>query len=373
METANQKGSKKKSKKDMPGKKAKKAVDNRAEDETRKQYEELSKELKKMEEDRLKLEEENKKLEAEILILKKELKREDKITREVEKKVEGVEERVEEEAKVLGDLQTMRDEVQGIKENVEGAQKKLEELAKWKDEVSAKVIALEGSVKHVEHVPTLMSQMDEMGKQISKKGEVERIQKIEKGIKDIFEDIEELGEEIGYGETMNVSKIPSQVLEAAYQTILDDVVKELRKSFGAHEAEKIIVSVTDDLRQRTSGSELFRIRGSNIELEDVVMSIEKGLISNKQIQMTYEELVKKLAEHVPHYKPKNLRAIMRIKSLEFAVEKLRILIAEHEYVKKELGKLLKDHSPPKMKNTKTQKYDVPDALAEETTGGEESA
>lgn len=366
METTNQKGSGKKSKKDKPGKKAEKAMENRAEDGTRKQYEELSKELKKMEEDRLKLEEENKKLEAEIMALKKELKREDRITREVEKKVE-------EEAEALGNLQTMRDEVQSIKENVERTQEKLDDLGKWKDEVSAKLTALEDSAKHVEHVPTLISQMDELGKHISKKAEVERIQKIEKGIKDIFEDIEELGEEIGYGETMNISKIPSQVLEAAYQTILDDVVKELKKSFGAHEAEKIIVGVTDDLRQRTSGSELFRVRGSNIELEDVVMSIEKGLISNKQVQMTYEELVKKLAEHVPHYRPKNLRAMMRIKSLEFAVEKLRILIAEHEYVKKELGKLLKNQNTPGMKNTKTQKYDVPDAIAEETSGGEESA
>ncbi len=277
------------------------------------------------------------------------------------------------ETGIPDELERIRNEFTNIKEYFELVKNAIAELANWKADISQRVDDLESATIDPTHVHDLRAKMDEMGRHISKKAEIDRIKKVEKGIKDIFEDIDELGEEIGYGESLDVSKIPPQVLEGAYQIILDDVVKELKKSFGPHETEKVISSVTEELRQRTSGSELFRVRGPTIELEDVVMSIEKGLISNKQIQMTYEELLKKLAEHVPYYKPKNLRAMLRMKSIEFAVDKLRVLIAEHEYVKKELRRLLEDRSAPNEKKTKNKSNDIPDTLMEENTGGEESA
>jgi myosin heavy subunit len=337
--------------------------------------EERKKEMHNMEEERRRLEEENRRLRSEIVVIRKGLKLEDERTREVERELKDVEKKVEEEASTHDNLENTSQEIESIKERLNEIQAALDEIVKWRDDASSKIGELEDVAKHAEHVPDMRVQLDEIGLDVSKKVEVERFLKIEKGIEDLFSDLDDLGEEMGYGESLNVAKVPPQVLEAAYQVILDDLTRELKKSYGSHETERIITKVTEDLRLRTSGSELFRVNGPNIELEDVVRSIEKGLISNKQVQMTYMELLKKLAEHVPHYKHKNLRAMLKVKSLEYAVDKLRILIAEHEYVKNELEKLMKGHKSLEPKDSKGSKYNVPDAnmLAEDNTGGEESA
>jgi len=370
---------KRKSKKSRSRVKAEAEHEEKAADQTKlaeelkKIEEERKKELKKIEEERFKLIEENRKLQAELLAMRKELKKEDEKTQKIEKEIESVEKTIEEEKGAIGELANVKNDVLELKAKLEATQNALEDVTKWKAEITSKINEIADASKHAEHVPTLREQMEEMGRHISKKAEIDHIKAVEKGIKDVFEDLDDLGEELGYGEIMNVAKIPPQVLEAAYQTILDDLIKEMRKNFGSDESEKIIINVTEDLRQKTSGSELFRVSGANIELEDVVRSIEKGLISNKQVQMTYEELVKKLAEHIPYYKPKNLRALLKVKSLEFAVDKLRILIAEHEYVKKELNKLLRAQSLNLPKNSKNQKFNISDLLTNETSGGEESA
>jgi chromosome segregation ATPase len=337
--------------------------------------EERKKEMRAMADERSVLIEENKKLRKQILSLKEGLMLEDRRTEEVEHEIKDIEKKVEEEAASLGEVQDLGNELKDIKKGIANLKDSFDELEEWRLDIRKRIEALEANAHHVEHVPALRAQVDEMGQLVSKKVEMERIHKIEKGIEDIFEDLDDLGEEMGYGESLNVGKVPPQVLEATYQTVLDDLTKELKKSFGSHETEKIIVRAADDLRLRTTGSELFKVSGATIELEDVVRSIEKGLISNKQVQMTYEELLKKLAEHVPHHKPKNLRAILKIKSLEYAVDKLRVLISEHEYVKKELEKLLKGHKNPEPKDSNGQKYNMPDAktITDGTAGGEESA
>lgn len=340
-----------------------------------KMEEERKNELRAMADERSELIEENRKLRSQINSLKDGLMLEDRRTEEVEHEIKDIEKKVEEEAATLGEIQDLRNELKDIRKGIADLKGSFDEMDEWRLDIRKRIEELEASSQHIEHVPVLRAQVDEIDQRISKKVEMERVLKIEKGIEDIFDDLDDLSGEMGYGESLNVAKVPPQVLEATYQTILDDLTKELKKSFGSHETEKIILRVADELRLRTTGSELFRVRGAKIELEDVVRSIEKGLISNKQVQMTYEELVKKLEEHVPHHKPKNLRAILKIKSLEYAVDKLRVLISEHEYVKKELEKLVKGHQGPEPKDSNGQKYNIPDTktITDGTAGGEESA
>jgi hypothetical protein len=359
-----------------PGKsrKEKKTKAKKSGVETAKDSPTQSDELREMQERILQMENERKK-EMRMMAVKEGLMLEDRRTEEVEHEIKDIEKKVELEAASHSEMQDFRNELKDIRKGIAEMKSSFDEMDEWRLDVRKRIEALEATSQHAEHIPALREQVDEMGQLVSKKVEMERIQKIEKGIEDIFEDLDDLGEEMGYGESLNVAKVPPQVLEATYQTVLDDLTKELKKSFGSHETEKIILRVGDELRLRTTGSELFRVRGAKIELEDVVRSIEKGLISNKQVQMTYEELLKKLAEHVPHHKPKNLRAILKIKSLEYAVDKLRVLISEHEYVKKELEKLLKSPKNPEPKDSNGQKYNIPDTktTTDGTTGGEESA
>jgi len=138
--------------------------------------------------------------------------------------------------------------------------------------------------------------------------------------------VTQIQEEIGFGEDLNVSKIPPGILEVVYQSTIDDIVKQMWMVLGTHDAEHAMVTSLEELRNRTSGSELFRFDGRRIVTRDFVKSIEHNLISAKQIQMTYQELLNRLLEYVPGYKAKNFKAMIKVKSQEYAVDKVTFLI-----------------------------------------------
>ncbi|MEM2899168.1 MAG: hypothetical protein QXT63_00095 [Thermoplasmata archaeon] len=128
-------------------------------------------------------------------------------------------------------------------------------------------------------------------------------------------------EEIGFGEEMNIGKIPPSILEMVYQTTLDDVISELWKNLGPYESEKVIMKVLEEVRLNTSGSELFKFDGKRLCAKYVARTIEQRLISAKQIHITYNEILNKLLDHIPGHKAKNFNAMIKIKSQEYAVDK----------------------------------------------------
>jgi len=131
----------------------------------------------------------------------------------------------------------------------------------------------------------------------------------------------ELGEEVGFGESLNVSKIPPTILESVYEATLADAVKALIQSMGPYDAEALILKILEDIRTQTSGSELFKFESGKLRIINLARSLESKLISARQIQSTYSEVLKRIKEHVPGFKPKNFRAMLKIKSQEFAVDK----------------------------------------------------
>jgi predicted nucleic acid-binding Zn-ribbon protein len=133
--------------------------------------------------------------------------------------------------------------------------------------------------------------------------------------------ISELAEEVGFGESLNVSKIPPTILESVYDATLADAVKALVQNMGPYDAEALILKILEDIRTQTSGSELFKYEGGRLKIINLSKSLETKLISAKQIQATYSEILKRIKEHTPGYKPKNFRAMLKIKSQEFAVDK----------------------------------------------------
>ncbi len=151
--------------------------------------------------------------------------------------------------------------------------------------------------------------------------------RFDREIEKISDRVFDVMDEIGYGESLNVAKIPPNILEIVYSATLEDVVKEMNKALGDQEAERKINKALEDVRLRTSGSELFRFDGRRIVTENLARSLETHMISAKQIQTTYTELLKKLLETIPGYKAKNFQAMIKIKSQEYAVDKATVLSA----------------------------------------------
>jgi hypothetical protein len=160
--------------------------------------------------------------------------------------------------------------------------------------------------------------------------ELAKISRLNKDVERLDWKVEQLMDETGFGESMDVSKIPSNILEIVYQATLDDVVREMGKTRSQQEVGTIIEAQLEEVRKNTSGSELFRYNGRRILAENLARSIDHGLISAKQIQTTYAELLAQLLESVPAYKPKNFRAMIKIKSQEYAVDRVTHLLARTE-------------------------------------------
>ena len=151
--------------------------------------------------------------------------------------------------------------------------------------------------------------------------------------------VENLMEDVGFGEALDVSKIPPNILEIVYQFTLDDVTNALWKNLGSHDAEMLIRNTLEELRLRTSGSELFRFDGRYIVAKDLGRAIEKKLVSANQIHTTYDELLDKLLENLPRYKAKNFRAMIKVKSQEYAVDKITHILGEMTSVRENIANI----------------------------------
>jgi predicted nucleic acid-binding Zn-ribbon protein len=162
-------------------------------------------------------------------------------------------------------------------------------------------------------------------------------QHIIREMKKLDEKNEEILEEIGFGESMNVSKIPPNILESVYESTMEDIVIEIRKNRGSHDAEEIINRTLEDIRTRTSGSELFYFNGRRLSTRNLAKAISGKLISAKQVQTTYDELLSKLLEYLPGYKAKNFRAMIKLKSQEYAVDKSTLLLERFNLLKEDIN------------------------------------
>ncbi len=149
----------------------------------------------------------------------------------------------------------------------------------------------------------------------------------------------EILEEIGFGESLNVAKIPPNILESVYESTLTGAVSEIRRNYGSHDAENIITRTLEDVRTRTSGSELFYFNGRMLKTRNLANAIERKLISAKQVQTTYDEILSKLIEYLPGYKARNFRAMIKLKSQEYAVDKTTFLLENIDVLREHIDNL----------------------------------
>ncbi len=159
--------------------------------------------------------------------------------------------------------------------------------------------------------------------------------------------------EIGIGEIIDVSKVPPDILENVYQTILNDVVAQMKANIGPKDIEAVIFNILEGIRMETSGSELFDYDGRKIITRDIAKVVEQRLISAKQVQETYEEFLTRLVAYTYKYTPKNFKAMVNIKSQEYSVKNTQRHSVRIANIQKEVSGL------------KADLYTIPDKLTAE--------
>jgi len=203
-----------------------------------------------------------------------------------------------------------------------------------REELATQVAELEETVQTLNNLLSSLSarmlrNVDDLRDEVRRRVVYADLQPFQKEMDRIKSKIDDIVDEVGYGEALDITKVPPAILEAAYQAILDDVVAELKEARGAHDAEQHIVQSLEQVRLKTSGSELFTYRPHRLHA-GVAKALEKGLVSARQVQMTYEELLRHLLEPIHLHTPKNFRALIKIKSQEYSVDKALSLAKAQE-------------------------------------------
>jgi hypothetical protein len=260
----------------------------------------------------------------------------------MDEEIEGIERELEEiapeeEGAFFGTMHMDLDDLATELENLESeisTKVDFEAMKKMADDFQLTIKGIEDNVNGMTFkIDSLNQELEESGRKYG------TYQHIIREMKKLDEKNEEILEEIGFGEGMNVSKIPPNILESVYESTIEDIVNEIRKNRGSHDAEAIINRTLEDIRTRTSGSELFYFDGRMLRTRNLANSILHKLISAKQVQTTYDELLGKLLEYLPGYKAKNFRAMIKLKSQEYAVDKTTLLLERFNQLKEDINHL----------------------------------
>ncbi|UCE38449.1 MAG: hypothetical protein JSW00_04260 [Thermoplasmata archaeon] len=209
-----------------------------------------------------------------------------------------------------------------------------EAMTKMSEDYGKSIDALEESIASLNRkIDNVIRDLEERSRRFG------TFQSISREMEKLDERTEEILEEIGFGESLNVAKIPPNILENVYESTIEGAVNEIRRNYGTHDAEDIIRRALEDVRTRTSGSELFYFDGRALKTRKLAQAIQAKLISAKQVQTTYDELLRKLLEYIPGYKAKNFRAMIKLKSQEYSVDKTTLLIESLNNIKDDLDNL----------------------------------
>ncbi len=207
-------------------------------------------------------------------------------------------------------------------------------LTKMSEDYESSIKQLEKSIGTVNRkIDGIIKEMDESAEKYG------TYQNVVREIDKLDDRTTEILEEIGFGESLNVAKIPPNILESVYESTIEGAVNEINRNYGSHDAENIITRTLEDIRTRTSGSELFYFDGRMLKTRNLAKAIEQKLISAKQVQTTYDELLSKLMEYLPGYKAKNFRAMIKLKSQEYAVDKSTLLLESIEVLREHIDNL----------------------------------
>ena len=189
-----------------------------------------------------------------------------------------------------------------------------------------------------EFTDVITAKNDEIRALVEEKVDENKMKALKKDFVKMNKKLVLLMEETGFGEIIDVTKIPPNILEIVYDSTLKDISLALWREYGPG-AERVIMDTLEKIRLETSGSEMFYYDGRYIVTRDVAKNIKRGMISAKQLQDTYEALLKSLTEVVPSYKHKNFKAMIKLKSQEYTVDKTTFLLEKVEKIGENLTRI----------------------------------
>ncbi len=227
---------------------------------------------------------------------------------DVEKKIKEIEENIKNRATNNMISQMRQDIERKLEENLENINKKIEDEKKGIKEINSGMEDIKKEIGEIRKDYDGLNKIIENLRSYTLK--FDKINKKIKGIEEI----------IGVEEKIDVGKIPANILQLVYQYTLDDAVSTLRKLIGIQDSERILIDVLQDVRTKTSGTELFKYKNGRIITRDLAKAIDKKLISPKQVHLTYIEIMNKIKEYIPSYIPKNFISLLRTKGQEYAIE-----------------------------------------------------
>ncbi|MCK5560438.1 MAG: hypothetical protein KAJ51_07575 [Thermoplasmata archaeon] len=191
-----------------------------------------------------------------------------------------------------------------------------------------------------ENVKQLIAQNEELSNINAKFSEVTKlISMTQKELKKVDIKLSEVLEDIGYEESLEITKVPPEILELVYETIIEDVIEKINHDLGAHDTEIAINKTLEEIRFRTSGSELFKFDSGKLKIKNLSKYIRQKSISAKQIHTTFEELLSKLIENVPDYQAKNFAAMIKIKSQELSLDRVMNIGDQFKTIEKNISNL----------------------------------
>ena len=244
----------------------------------------------------------------------------------------------------------LEDEIKKIQENLKN-RVSTQMISEFRKDLETKIGEIEESIEKkyeskIKEIDGLKTEIDGMKKEVNKiyemhqvlKEDIDALREYTLKYEKFMKKLRYIEEVIGTEEEIDVNKVPPNILQLVYQYTLNDIIYNLRKFVGIDESERIVNEVMQDVRTRTSGTELFKFREGKIITKDIEKAIEKKLISPKQVHSTYVEIVSRLREYIPHYIPKNFASLMRTKGQEYAIEtttenRLRIEMMERNLEK----------------------------------------
>ncbi len=189
-----------------------------------------------------------------------------------------------------------------------------------------------------EYVKQLIAQNKELSSINEKFTEFTRlITTTQKELKKVDIKLSEVLEDIGYEESLDIGKVPPEILELVYDTIIEDVIERINHDIGVHDTEVAINKTLEEIRFRTSGSELFKFEDGQLKIKNLSKYIKQKSISAKQIHTTFEELLSKLIENVPDYQAKNFKAMTKIKSQEFSLDRVMNIGDQFKNIEKSIN------------------------------------
>ncbi len=206
------------------------------------------------------------------------------------------------------------------------------ELTELKDKLESKL-----DKEAINDLKIIQSKIDDLSTSLNNFNK--EVQRLHKNVARTEEKLDDVLLDLGFEESIDINKIPNYILVLVYETILNDIINRIKHVLGTQDTETAVRKILENVRSHTSGGELFKYEHNKIKIPELRQYLDKKMISPKQIHITFNSIINQLLEYSSGYVPKNFKAMIKIKSQEYAVDMVDRLEERLVNLNNELGEV----------------------------------